>query len=129
MVFVVDQEQRTQLAVERASKGDALDTISTLAHLPPSTIWKAGTAIASLPPGGVIPGTVIATFDKNGNPLTSTAGGQVAVYESHDPVGIRALAPDPDSPQGRWMHTQISLLLSDAVQPLLNGHAYHVVEI
>lgn len=128
MAYAVSDKQRTQLTVERSAKGNALETISSLTQLPPAIAWKAGVAVASAKPGQISPGTLIATFDGNGVPVSSFGGGQVAVYLGHDQGSIRALAPDPYSPQGRWQPTQISLFQPDAVVPKLNGHAYRVIE-
>lgn len=128
MAFVLNEKQRTQLAVERASEGSSLDTLRTLAQLPPALAWRAGEAVASLPPGSLRPGTLIAHFDAAGQHPAGTPENRLAIYLGHDSGQIQTLAPDPDSPKGRWKNVRISLQLPAGVRAALDGNTYHVVE-
>jgi hypothetical protein len=128
MAYLLNAQQRTQLAVERASQGNSLDTLRTVAHLPAATAWKAGKAISSLPSGSLLPGTLIATFNSDGRAIDSVRDGQTSVYLGHDQAHIHTLAPDPDSPVGRWRNVLVSLKQASGLQPLFDGKTYHVIE-
>lgn len=125
MTYVLNEKNRTQLTVERGSHSSSLGTLRTLIPLPVTPAWKAGKAVASSPSGSLLPGTLIASFTRDGRARRES---YACVYLGHDQAQIHILSPDPDSPKGRWQREQVSLQLVSGVEPRLNGKTYHVIE-
>lgn len=70
------------------AKGEhqCVELVQGVTNAPRTADWKRGVRVLDVPPGLILVGTVIATFDENGKyPLTAR---HAAIYLSHNENGI-----------------------------------------
>lgn len=70
---------------------ECVEFVRQAASAPPTPTWKAGIQVMGAEPGGILRGTAIATFDKDGKYPADGLGKHAAIYLSHSPLGIRVL--------------------------------------
>jgi hypothetical protein len=100
--------------------GQSMSFVSETAGVPPASAWKEGPPVK----GNNIPqGTAIATFDENGNFMSSASGGNAAIYDSQDQNGIWLW----DQRNGQPVHRRYIRSTNGIGSPANDGDSYYVI--